>query len=187
MAEGEGKTTRNIAKKTHDMLMQMAHTDQLTELLNRRGTINTAESIQKTLYREGMNPTVSVAMLDMIGLKALNKELREVGADKIIASAANSMRRMIRASDTAGRWGGDEFMIVSFDTDSSGMDSLINKVLEYRPDKINYNVAYKVFEPGTDVLDAIEHVFGSLEDIKKGLPMDETGRSTGKGTVVELD
>ena len=169
------------------MLMRMAHTDQLTGLLNRRGTVNTAEAIQQTLYREGIDATIGVAMLDMIGLKALNKVLKEVGADRVVASAGSSLIHAIRASDTAGRWGGDEFVIVSFDTDSSGMATLINKVLETRPDRVNYNVAYKVFSSGTGVVNAIENVFGSLEAIKKDLPKDETGRSTGQGVIVELN
>ena len=87
-----------------------AATDSLTGLANRR-------EIGKTLKRcflkaEHYNHDLACIMLDMDGFKLINDTLGHQMGDEVLCATAKALSLSCRNSDVAGRYGGDEFVIV---------------------------------------------------------------------------
>jgi diguanylate cyclase (GGDEF)-like protein len=83
-----------------------ADTDTLTGLPNRRST---TEALADALRNGG---PVSVAMIDLDDFKRLNDAHGHEAGDRALRAFAAATRRTLRGSDTIGRWGGEEFLVV---------------------------------------------------------------------------
>ena len=104
---------RNLAIAEH-----RAATDPLTGLPN-------ARSVQEALIRmvaqstRGGSP-LSAIVLDLDHFKALNDRHGHQAGDDVLESVGAALRRGVRTSDFAGRWGGEEFVVLLPDTDHAG-------------------------------------------------------------------
>jgi diguanylate cyclase (GGDEF)-like protein/PAS domain S-box-containing protein len=91
-------------------LMELAETEPLTGLLNRRGFLRVAaEKIERA---RGRDQPMSVAILDLDHLKKINDTHGHQVGDAVIQRIARVIKKNIRGSDAAGRMGGDEFVIL---------------------------------------------------------------------------
>ena len=84
--------------------------DDLTGLANRRGFFALGE--HELLVAARTRSSVALLFLDVDGLKHVNDELGHVVGDLLLKEAADVIRETIRASDIAGRLGGDEFCVL---------------------------------------------------------------------------
>lgn len=82
-----------------------AHTDWLTGALNRRGIA--AE------FAERAGTSGSVIMLDVDGMKQVNDTLGHHAGDDLLKAVAGRVRSCTQAKDAVGRWGGDEFVVLT--------------------------------------------------------------------------
>jgi diguanylate cyclase (GGDEF)-like protein/PAS domain S-box-containing protein len=115
-------------EKLNDELTRMAETDQLTKLANRR-------KLDAILYDEiGMakryGQPVSLIMFDLDHFKLINDELGHQTGDEVLAAVADIIARNCRETDLAGRWGGEEFLIVCRGSAESGAAELAEKLRE---------------------------------------------------------
>lgn len=96
-------------------LRRAARTDELTGLYNRYGI---RQEIERELARavRQVSP-LSIAVIDVDGLKRLNDEQGHAAGDRLLAELADEWQRTIRRHDMLGRVGGDEFVLVLPDTD----------------------------------------------------------------------
>jgi diguanylate cyclase (GGDEF)-like protein len=83
-------------------------TDPLTGLLNRRGF---EEFAQEKILVAGTRP-LSLILCDIDNFKSINDSYGHVGGDAVIAGIAALLRSGIRDSDAAGRFGGEEFVLL---------------------------------------------------------------------------
>jgi diguanylate cyclase (GGDEF)-like protein len=89
---------------------KLAALDQLTGLYNRRsGEQRLAEEMSRA-QRHGR--ALTILLMDMDGLKAVNDKHGHAAGDAVIKSFADRLQRAIRGSDLAVRLGGDEFMAI---------------------------------------------------------------------------
>jgi diguanylate cyclase (GGDEF)-like protein/PAS domain S-box-containing protein len=90
---------------------ELARTDPLTGLGNR----NHAEAeLDRALRRQARSGEHTVVMfLDLDGFKAVNDERGHDTGDIVLALVAERIWRTLRDTDTAARFGGDEFLIVA--------------------------------------------------------------------------
>jgi diguanylate cyclase (GGDEF)-like protein len=93
----------------------LSETDRLTGLLNMRAFSRFHRREHDKAVRYGRD--YSVLLLDMDNLKQINDEHGYDAGDKIIVLAANVIARLIRNTDVAARYGGDEFVILLTETD----------------------------------------------------------------------
>ena len=84
----------------------MAHHDSLTALANR---VLLNERLEQTLGRAEM---VAVHHLDLDQFKAVNDTFGHYAGDKLLKTVAERLCGLVRETDTIGRMGGDEFVIV---------------------------------------------------------------------------
>jgi len=96
-------------------LEQLAATDPMTGLLNRRGF---AKRIAAEMTRaEQKRKQLSCILLDINQLDDVNKTYGYMAGDRVLREISTVLSRMIRPSDLLARWGGDEFLIVLPDAD----------------------------------------------------------------------
>lgn len=91
-------------------LRQHATVDELTGLANRRGFFALGE--HELLVAARTRSAIALLFVDVDGLKRVNDELGHAMGDQLLKEAADVIRETIRASDLAGRLGGDEFCVL---------------------------------------------------------------------------
>ncbi len=97
---------------------ELARADALTGLGNRRA-FDEALDHEIARSRRALS-TVSVLLIDVDRLKAINDRWGHVEGDRCLVSVAQAITNAVRAGDRCFRWGGDEFAVLLSDTDLSG-------------------------------------------------------------------
>ncbi len=106
-SERELKRLKSLA----DDLTLHAQTDPLTGVANRRGLMDRLERMLDRARRE--QGTVMVAFVDLDGFKRINDQHGHEAGDRFLCQMAKKLSDSIRANDLIGRYGGDEFVIVT--------------------------------------------------------------------------
>jgi diguanylate cyclase (GGDEF)-like protein len=102
------------AKAQADIMSQAASIDHLTGAANRRSI---SQTLQQTLVRaQGRRTDMAVILLDIDNFKRINDTYGHDVGDQVLIDVADFLRVQLRTTDTLGRWGGEEFMIVAPDT-----------------------------------------------------------------------
>jgi diguanylate cyclase (GGDEF)-like protein/PAS domain S-box-containing protein len=127
--------TRNITdrkradddrKQLIDRLEHLSKTDGLTGLLNRRAlTEQLVYEIDRARRYAG---ELSIILCDMDGLKRINDMHGHLAGDLAIQLLSATIRNSLRNVDIAGRYGGDEFLIIVPETGQAGARSIAEKI-----------------------------------------------------------
>ncbi len=103
----------NARREAQDQLRYQAHHDMLTQLPNRRMSLDRlAEALA---VAERARRQVAVMYLDLDDFKKINDSLGHEAGDLLLQEAARRLRSCLAVGDTVGRLGGDEFVIVLSD------------------------------------------------------------------------
>jgi diguanylate cyclase (GGDEF)-like protein len=105
-----------------------AHHDELTGLPNRALLLDRFKQAVALGARQKMQ--VALLFLDLDGFKSINDALGHAAGDRLLQQVAVRLAACIRASDTACRYGGDEFVILLPDVD--GPQSALSTVEKIR-------------------------------------------------------
>jgi len=91
-------------------LERLSITDKLTGLNNRHklDQVMSYEFSQFQRYGTGF----SVILMDMDDFKKVNDTYGHIAGDRVLVKLANILKANVRDSDTCGRWGGEEFLII---------------------------------------------------------------------------
>lgn len=91
-------------------LERFAFLDTLTELPNRRYLERTLDAKLEERNRYGW--PCGVMLIDVDHFKSVNdKHGHDIG-DSVLRMVARTLQRAVRGSDLAGRWGGEEFLVI---------------------------------------------------------------------------
>jgi diguanylate cyclase (GGDEF)-like protein len=94
---------------------KLARVDFLTGLPNRQALI---EALEAEIGRaKRFNRPYSIALMDCDGFKQINDVRGHLVGDDALRKIGESLRAQARPFDCAGRWGGDEFLIVLSEVD----------------------------------------------------------------------
>jgi diguanylate cyclase (GGDEF)-like protein len=113
-------------RRLHAALAQQAITDALTGLANRRrgDEVLALEISRAERYRRAL----SVLMLDVDSFKHYNDRHGHLKGDMLLRVLASLLREQLRASDTAARYGGDEFVIILPETNLHRATAVADKL-----------------------------------------------------------
>lgn len=119
---------KNVLKEKYAALDRIAHTDELTGLMNRRGLY---DFCQKSLeLAASMQQKGLVIYGDLDGLKSINDNFGHEAGDKAIIAIATILKTSFRSTDFVARVGGDEFVIVSTGLSKEMFDGIKQKIEE---------------------------------------------------------
>jgi diguanylate cyclase (GGDEF)-like protein len=120
---------RDEALRRAERLQDVATTDVLTGLLNRRGWESVLRE-EQSRYQRFADPTV-VAVLDLDQLKEINDGPGgHAAGDAYIARAAQALRAAVRGHDRVARLGGDEFGLLLAGCTIEQAPGLVGRVYE---------------------------------------------------------
>jgi diguanylate cyclase (GGDEF)-like protein/PAS domain S-box-containing protein len=104
------RRTNDRVRDLNARLEQLALTDELTALPNRRAFFRSGE--QETKKARRYAAPLSLLMLDVDRFKLINDTYGHSGGDKVLRRVADLIRRTVREVDTGGRLGGEEFALL---------------------------------------------------------------------------
>lgn len=99
-------------------LYGLATVDDLTGLVNKRAWLVRLEETIQLAARHDF-PT-SVLMLDLDSFKAVNDTYGHLAGDRVLAALGRCIQQQLRRSDVAGRYGGEEFVVLLPHTPPAG-------------------------------------------------------------------
>ena len=119
-------TIRRLAEKK---VLNLARTDQLTDLPNRR-VFN--EALQQAIGRASRDGQgFAVLYLDLDHFKDVNDTLGHTAGDELLIMASKRIQNSIRAGDVVARFGGDEFVVLQTDIQNpTDVAALATKLIE---------------------------------------------------------
>jgi diguanylate cyclase (GGDEF)-like protein len=103
-----------------------AHVDPLTELPNRRQLNEDLEGVLSELAAKGRKAVV--AMADIDHFKRFNDDFGHKMGDVTLQAVSGVLRKAMRDADHIYRYGGEEFVMVFVDADSSEAEMLAERV-----------------------------------------------------------
>lgn len=110
---GIGERILDLEMRLRELLHQLATLashDSLTGLLNRRASY---EIIEKERIRtQNAGVPLSVVMIDLDHFKLINDHYGHLVGDEALCQVARTIMERKRSSDHAGRWGGEEFLLI---------------------------------------------------------------------------
>ena len=102
------RTIRNLLRL--DELEELANTDDLTSMFNRRAIMRLLDKEFQKVQRFGV--PLSVAMVDLDHFKRINDTYGHLAGDTVLKEVAQVLKRGLRGIDLLGRYGGEEFLCV---------------------------------------------------------------------------
>jgi len=122
----EFASSKRALERANEQLAKLSKTDRLTGLLN-RGTWENLVDVEFGRYRRYGNPT-SLVMFDIDHFKKVNDTHGHLAGDEVIRHAAQTTQEAIRHTDSAGRYGGEEFGIILPETDGDGAAIICDRI-----------------------------------------------------------
>jgi diguanylate cyclase (GGDEF)-like protein len=98
------------ARRHRRQLAKLAHLDSLTGLPNRRSLAELAAAGMEHAKSAGL--PLTIALIDLDHFKVINDQCGHAGGDQVLKDFARLSREVLRSTDTFGRWGGEEFLLV---------------------------------------------------------------------------
>ena len=143
-----GASIGNI--KLFEKTQRQAMTDGLTNLANHKTFYETLERELRRLQRYG--EYLSVIMIDIDNLKPINDNHGHRAGDLAIRHVSKKISACIRKSDTAARYGGDEFAVILPNTSLSDavvaaermVNDVANSVVMWERHRLNLSISVGV-------------------------------------------
>lgn len=94
-------------------LHDLAHTDALTGLRNRRGLV---DAMERALAAP--RPQFAIYLIDLDGFKAVNDQMGHEAGDETLIQVGRRLTAILREQDIVARLGGDEFVVLALGVSS---------------------------------------------------------------------
>jgi diguanylate cyclase len=113
-------------QQKNQLLEKMAATDPLTSLPNRRAIDRIARTEMQR--RSRVPAPIALVMIDADHFGQVNRDYSLTAGDQVLVWLAGILQASIRAVDSVGRVGGEEFLVVAPGTDASGAEVLAERL-----------------------------------------------------------
>lgn len=116
------------ARADNSRLEALAHTDPLTQLVNRRAlTIRLVTEMERV---RRYNAPLSMLLIDLDHFKLVNDTYGHMAGDDVLAAVATLLQRAVRSVDMVARYGGEEFVVVLPETGRQGAKAFAERIRE---------------------------------------------------------
>jgi diguanylate cyclase (GGDEF)-like protein/putative nucleotidyltransferase with HDIG domain len=113
-------------EKANTRLEELAITDALTGLCNRRRFQEVLETEVQRAHRYGSN--LALVMVDIDQFKIINDTYGHAFGDRVLVETAKLLRHEARQTDLVARYGGDEFMVLMPNTSTEEAVSAAERI-----------------------------------------------------------
>lgn len=117
-------------------LKQQALRDPLTNLHNRRFIGEMQDKLVSTVMRrknhDEQKNKIGLVLLDIDHFKMINDQYGHDVGDQVLIRVSNDLVKNLRDGDIAARWGGEEFLVILFDTNIEGVRAFCDRILALR-------------------------------------------------------
>jgi diguanylate cyclase (GGDEF)-like protein len=112
--------------RLHRIVERQALVDGLTGIANRR---QCEDALVSEISRaDRLGTTLTLVLADLDDFKAINDLHGHATGDDVLREFASVLRATVRDSDLAGRWGGEEFLVLLPGADAVGAAQLADRV-----------------------------------------------------------
>lgn len=122
------RSSHEALKEAFATIEQMASRDELTGVHNRRHMMETLRKEKQRIDRSG--GVFSVALLDLDHFKQVNDRFGHNMGDRLLQVFAEHCQSHLRSTDSFGRWGGEEFIILLPHTHLEAAHHCVEKIRE---------------------------------------------------------
>jgi diguanylate cyclase (GGDEF)-like protein len=160
-----------LSRADQEQVARLVNFDSLTGLFNRRAILEMLDGQIAHVRRYG--DKLSVLMMDIDYFKGINDTYGHMVGDDVLEKVAALLQRKMRDTNTAGRYGGDEFVITLPKTDLSSavvVAERIRKVIKTTKMKDPWGNVFGVtvsqglttYEPGDEIASLISRADDAL-------------------------
>jgi diguanylate cyclase (GGDEF)-like protein len=147
-------------------LEELADTDELTGLPNRRGWNRELEIALSTAQRR--RAPLCVALIDVDRFKVVNDQRGHQAGDRLLKEAAASWRSTLRPADILARPGGDEFTLILPDCDIDRAQTVLERLRKATPREHTCSIGVAQWDAGEASQDLIARADEALYSAKDG-------------------
>lgn len=111
---------------SREQLQVQALTDALTGIMNRRAILQMLAHEMARAERTG--DTLAVGMMDIDFFKHINDTYGHAAGDEVLLEVVRRSTAVLRAADSLGRFGGDEFLLILGGADAEAVEHVLKRV-----------------------------------------------------------
>ena len=166
-------------EKLTDKIKRLSEEDYLTKLNNRR---KIHEILENEISRsKRYNSTFAVILLDIDNFKNTNDQFGHNAGDQVLVQISGIIKKTIRESDIASRWGGEEFLVFCPHTNIDGAFSLAEKLRNNIEKNEFGDVGYKTSSFGVAQIEHADTVQSLIQRADEAL---YSAKNSGKNMVM---
>ena len=122
------------SKQTEQMIIEISNHDPLTNIYNRRYIFDRLEKDIERYHRREI--TFAIAILDIDYFKKIKSDkFGHLAGDYILKEFTLIIAENLRDYDLVGRFGGEEFIIIIYDSDKAEAEVMIKRIMEIISEK----------------------------------------------------
>lgn len=122
----EKKEMQLELERKNQILAVESATDGLTKINNHRAII---DHLQREVANSNINnQPLTIALFDLDDFKNVNDTMGHVNGDKVLRDTAAIIMNSIRGTDHAGRYGGEEFLVIFPNTELSLAINVVERI-----------------------------------------------------------
>lgn len=148
-------------------LERLSRTDTLTGLPNR---MHLQDALDAALHRSARHgEPLSVVLVDIDHFKRVNDTWGHNTGDEVLRDVAGALRDGVRAGDTAGRWGGEEFLVLLERCDgpealavAGALRRRVAALSHPQAGGVRVSLGVAVAKPGTSAVRLVDRADGAL-------------------------
>jgi len=156
-------------------IQYLAHHDELTRISNRRHLSERLAAEQLNQRQSG--ETMSLVLIDIDHFKTVNDSHGHAAGDAVLRHFAAMLQGTLRSTDFAGRWGGEEFLVVTPQASAETAAALVERLREGLAEtsfdtivpglRITFSAGVAECAPGEDLHLAIDRADRALYQAKQ--------------------
>ena len=157
-------------QQANSKLKYLSHTDSLTQL-NNQGYWRECCFREYKRHTRTQQPS-SLIMLDIDHFKKVNDTYGHPFGDEVIREVANCLRKNMRETDVAGRYGGEEFTLILVDTDLKSA-RLVAERIRKAIEQVDFHYLGELVKVTASL--GIAHITGNIPDYQTWIKTADLG------------